>query len=1594
MPFFSYRSIAAVAAVLVSGFAASAGAESAGVADGSGFRVTTVEVAAERDAPQACFTFGGRLEKLQGRGYAPFVEVVPALPALSVVARDRTLCIDGLAHGATYTVTLRQGLPGADGQKLAAADTRAVEVPNRAPALAFRGAGAILPRVGPEGLRLRAINVDRIRLRVLRVADRTLVEKIYAGRVGQTLGDWDVGELVEKSGSTVWTGELPVAAARNVPATAIFPLAPLLDTLEPGVYLATAEAGAPGPEAPRSNQWFVVSDLGLTSFFGDDGLTVFARSLTSALPLAGVDLHLLARNGKVLAKGATGADGIARFEAEVTRRGGDEAAQALFAYGGTGEFSVLDLAAPGVDLSGRGATGRSTPGPLDAFIATERAIYRPGETVSVTSLLRDATARAVTGRSWLLTLQRPDGVEADRREVKDGGAGGGTAGFTLPQTTLPGLWTIAARVEPEGPVIGHAEFTVHELLPPRLEMSLAAAGGTLTPEDTLALAIEGRTLSGAPAARLPGELSLTIRAAESPFPGHDGYRFGLAQETLVPIQTVLPGFITGGDGRASTELPPLKLPETTHPLQAVIRGTLFDIGGRAVSRELVLPIRHQPLSIGLRPRFEDETLPEGATAAFDVIALGRDGAAADKAALSYELYEEESDFRWFEAAGGHWDYETIVHDHRLTGGTVTVNAGQPATLEEPVRAGHYRLEVFDPKSGAATSVRFVAGWWATPAAANRPDKVDVSVMRSPDGAQVHVHIRPPYDSQVVIAVADRSIHSIVTRQIGAGGAFIDLPVSPDWSAGVTVIATAYAAVDSVRKTAPRRAIGAGWLAAEPLRRTLTVTLDAPAVTEPRRTVTVPVTVRDAAGALLPAGDSAYLTLAAVDEAVLQVTDQPLPDPVSYYLGQRRLAVELRDVYGRLLEPAKTDAPAPAHGTAPEKKRVKPVPGLPERDAPVVTLFSGLVKVGADGTARVPLEIPDFDGRLRLLALAWTGDQLGRAEAVLDVRDLVRAELSLPHLLSPGDRAVVDIGLVNLAAAPGDYRVSLTGEGGLSVADGQFTTGLKKGRRVAFSRQLTADRTGMATVRLEITGPDGYRLVRSRNIRVRAAARQVWRHQAVTLAPDQSLALPAGLFEGLRPDTVTAAIGIGPLPALDLPGLVMTADRMMRGNVEQVASGVARLVAGGDLPLTLGLDTADSLRNRVQTAIDRLIAQQHGDGGFAVWSLKEETDPALTPFVADILDRAAAAGYRVPEPAIRRVREWLKRQLENGWIEDRDLANRAHATYALARAKALDAGAVHYFHETFGARLSSALARAQIAAALAAVGDGDAARDQFDHLATDLLGDARGQVSLRDFAGTIALGGESGALSRERLIALAERAAARTPAPEARLAAADLAWLALAARALSDHAASPEPVGIAFGDDLVETDRPLYRHLDPAAPPRLRNPGPAPLAGVVSVVGLPAEQPGAASQGFTLSRSLFNLDGAPLKPDAVHQSDLVVVVLEGAASGAGRQRIVVGDQLPAGLEVETVRFADSPQLGDLSWLGELSLARYTDSRYDRFLAVLDLEAGHPGFRVVYLARAIGRGDFVEPGATVEAVDAPDRFARTAPARMVINGGGKE
>ena len=265
-------------------------------------------------------------------------------------------------------------------------------------------------------------------------------------------------------------------------------------------------------------------------------------------------------------------------------------------------------------------------------------------------------------------------------------------------------------------------------------------------------------------------------------------------------------------------------------------------------------------------------------------------------------------------------------------------------------------------------------------------------------------------------VADRVV-ATVSQDVQPGTNRISVPVGQDWGNGGYAVATLLRPLDAAAQRMPGRAIGVQWFAIDRKAKTLAVNLAAPALVRPNTTMRVPVQIDGLAG------QEARLVVAAVDLGILNLTNYKPPAPDDYYLGQRRLAAEVRDLYGQLIDGMQaTRGQIRSGGDASAELQGSPPTQLP------VTLYSGIVRVGPDGRAEVAFDLPEFAGTVRLMAVAWSKDKVGHGTADVTVRDPVVLTATLPRFVLSGDRTAMQLDLDNVEGAAGDYRVSVASDG--------------------------------------------------------------------------------------------------------------------------------------------------------------------------------------------------------------------------------------------------------------------------------------------------------------------------------------------------------------------------------------------------------------------------------------------------------------------------------------------------------------------------------------------------------------------------------------
>ncbi|MCP5433016.1 MAG: alpha-2-macroglobulin family protein [Alphaproteobacteria bacterium] len=1578
-------------------------AKSGEQASGSGmpapatFAFERLEIHTGQTAPEACLVFSRRLDETGATQYENYLTIEPDVrPGLRVAGN--LLCLTGLSFGEIYTVTLREGLPSAGEERLAWAETVPVELRDRPPAVAF-GSGFILPRESTEGVPIRTVNVAALHIRVYRVGDR-LLSQLRASIVDdKLLYPYESDDIAYEKGALVWEGEMDTPGEPNADTVTLFPLDKALPARVPGIYLVLAEDTREASSKDEDSydydgtaaQWIVESDIGLTSFMGEDGLTMHLRSLASARPMKDVRLELVAHNNEILGEARTDASGTAKFPVGLTRGAGGMEPAVVMAYGPGGDFAYLDLRRPAFDLSDRGVGGRDAPAAIDAFLYTERGVYRPGETVELVTLLRDSAAKALGEVPLTLSVRRPDGIEFRRLTITQETLGAAASQIALTRSAPLGRWSVLAYVDTSGEPVGRVAFDVQDFVPERLKVALETQAERLEPLGQVSLTATTRFLYGAPAAGLEGEAELRLTVADDPFPNEKDFVFGRTEELF--SDKLMPLTVGTSNAQGVSEIAGAleDFGETTKPLEARINVAMFEPGGRATREQLSLPVVTTPLMIGIRPRFEGGSVPQNGQARFEIIALdpaGRRIAAQD---LSWQLIREVTQYQWYEL-NGRWMYEVVHRDRPVAAGRLSVDADSSADIAGTVAWGSYRVEIVDPRSGAATSLRFYAGWGSEDA--DRPDRVVVTSEKKTyrAGETALVEILAPTPGPALVVVASDRIHQTQMIDVPEGGARALVDVKPEWGAGAYVLVTSFRPMSGGPARAPVRAVGLTWIALDQSTRTLSVAVDAPEIAPPESDIDIGVKV----SGLLP-GEQAVLTLAAVDEGILQLTNYKSPSPTDYYFGKRRLALEMRDEYGRLIRDAEGEPGAIRSGG--DGMGGSGVTSIPQR---TVALFSGLVTLDGDGRANVPVHVPDYVGELRLMAVVAAATKLGQADKPMTVRTGVVGDLTLPRFLAPGDRGQVTLNIHNVEGPGGTYIASLAAHGAVSIGETvRLEIPLEPGARREIAFPLDGLAVGKGGVELLVEGPAGVRLERSWEIEVRAAQLPEITREAAVLPPSERFALKQSLLDPYLSGTTQVSVALGSAPGYDIAGLLAELDRYPFGCIEQTVSRAFPLLYFNELATRIGFAGDKGADERLQTSVDRVLDMQSPDGGFAMWGPWDtQADEWLSLYALDFLLEARAKGNLVvPEDALRRALRFAQNIADQSW---RDAHNRAYAHYLLATSGHARPGDLRYIFDSGTDGMADALSMAFLSGALAEIGDVARASKGFEKAVAMLAPDAAASYEAkpkyygsrrRDIAAVTALAARAG------------QGAAVAPLLELAMATGDRytttqeeAWMLLAAHALGEAQGQPQvrAEGIeqkTEGDPLIFT----AREQDLARGVAIANNGERDLYRVLTVVGVPKDERPAADSGANLTKTFYTLDGTKAALDRVKPDSRLVVLVSGRMNDDAYREMSLIDLLPAGFEVEGVVQSDAQGRSAYAFLPPLTRTRMAQGRDDRFLAAFDIGKAwkpkdepptKPAFAVAYVVRAIMPGKFALPAAKTEDMYMPSVFARTAMGSVTI------
>jgi uncharacterized protein YfaS (alpha-2-macroglobulin family) len=818
-----------------------------------------------------------------------------------------------------------------------------------------------------------------------------------------------------------------------------------------------------------------------------------------------------------------------------------------------------------------------------------------------------------------LRLKQPDGKVFRETRLQPGEQGYFAFEQAIPAEAPTGRWQVEFRTDPASKeAVQGMTLRIEEFLPERMKLDLDSAQKTLKPGEPLKLQADAAYLYGAPADGNRFTARLAVAVEQHPVEAMAGWFFGdptveLPREANDVIDTTLPK-----DGRLRQDI---ALPEETGkgtPVAAVVSGSVYETGGRTVTRTLKRVLWPAPALVAVRPLFSDaDGADANANARFELLRVDADGKPQPAKGLKVTLVRELRDYHW-SFNDNRWDYDFTRRFENKE--TRTLDAGETSTkFDFPVEWGEYRVDVFDPATGLTMRYPFRAGWsWNDDNRGldARPDKVKLALDKTgyKAGDTLKVTLTPPHAGRGVLMVESDRMLYVQDIEAKPGSSF-EIPVTQDWERhDVYVTALVFRGGSAPSKITPARAVGVAHVPMNRGDRRVEVGLVAPKQMRPEQPMAVTVSVPELAG------KPAHVTVSVVDVGILNITRFPVPDAPAHFFAQRRLGVDAYDIYGRVIESFEGNSGKLKFGgdmalaALPQAKR-------PTARVQTVDLFSGPVKLDAKGNARIELPVPDFNGTLRVSALVYADDRYGNRDVETLVRAPILAEASMPRVMAPGDRSTVTLDVQNFTGKPGEFAVRVDGEGPLAIGEAARKVQLAADAKQTLSFPLSAQEGyTVAKVRVRVDG-NGFKVDRRYDLPVRAAWPQVLRAQTRTLDPLAPVTLDSGFASGLMAGSVNARMLVSALPPIPFASALQGALNYPYGCAEQTASkGYAALLLDEATSTMLGADGLDAKarRERMEGAFGRLASMQVSNGNFSMWGNDDYVNPALTPYIAEFL----------------------------------------------------------------------------------------------------------------------------------------------------------------------------------------------------------------------------------------------------------------------------------------------------------------------------------------------------------------------------------------
>ena len=1494
--------------------------------------------------------------------------------------------------GTTYQVSIREGLRAVDGSPLkrdfsSAVSFRKERIP---PQVDFVGEGFYLTRSGNLNIGLSTINVDKVSIEVEKIYANNLAYLLnmndLSGSRGRYRGYYNLNAL----GKRIHSSDLVLQKVENEEVITPINVKDYITDERVGIFKLTSRIRE--QRWRQASKWVIATDMGIITKKGGNDLWVWVNSLTNVEPIPDAEIKLISQNNQTLMTAQTNSEGIAVFEN--FKQYTDEFVPYLITASYGNDLSFLELKRrriPTSDFDVGGALYLQHG--YEAFLYNERGVYRPGETAHLAVIVRGENTTVPSPFPVKLQVKGPDGKILNEQRATLNEQGATEFDISVPEYVMTGKY-IAMLMVGKKEEIGRTSFNVEEFVPDRMKVKLTSAKDSYTVGESMKINVEAVTLFGPPAAGRRVLADIDIEAYTFSPPKWRSFSFRDGKKSFSKRNFDLGDKTLDDNGKYTYTFEIPKKFDPPSSLRGVIATTVLEPGGRGVSAYRGVIIHPHKTYIGLRKAKEGYATPNEETK-MEFIVVNPEGEPVSNRKIEVSFYRvywhsilKRTDSR------GRYRYvsekvEELVHKFAIVSDAKTGSFSLT-----PEQYGSYLVVARDVASGASASLSFYAsGWGYSPWAMDHPDRIELDLNKESyfPGETAEIQVRAPFSGKLLLSIEREKIFDYKVVTLKENTATLEIPVIEQYKPNVYVSAQLIRSTESLERDTPVRAFGVVPLKVNTEANRLTVELDAPDEIRPKTKLDVSFRVKG------QENNTPYVTIAAVDEGICQLTNFQTPDAHGYFFGKKRLSVESYDIYGVVLPEIESSLTSVAGDVeAARKKHLVPV--SVKRVKPVA-FWSGLLKTDGKGRGRVSFDIPQFNGSLRLMVVAFAGDKFGNMKKNLFVRDPIVLTPTFPRFISSLDEMVIPVSIYNGTGQDAIFEARLEIEGPLKLT-GKNVQAIKisKGSEDQVYFDVKAEATiGKVEFRVSVKG-GGEQTDITVDVPLRPPV------PFITLAGGGSLdenspvnfKFPSDWIKG----TTDFKLTVSSFPAVKFAGSLQYLLRYPYGCIEQTTSKLFPLLYFNDIarlaePELFNRGSADYY---IEEGIAKLQNMQLVSGAFSYWPVGGYINNWSSVYASHFLVEARKAGYVVSDRVSDRVINALRATTRDYRPNDvYSFQTAVYACYVLALAGRPDKSTMLYLKNNALDKLRD-YSKYQLAGAFALSGDLQTARSLLPKTVVPLKKEKKRETG-RNFnssvrAQAIMLDILAEVDDKHPMVPILVETVTDAASKTGRwYTTQENAYAFLALGKILRKQADMNYTG------TVTIDGELYSKFDTE---NQNFPGKDWDGKEVSIEiagkgtcyyywraeGIPSELTiDEYDHDLMVRRRYLDENGNAVNYSTFHQGDMVIAEISVKALHGSLENVVIVDMLPAGFEIENPRLQSRK---GIDWIGEKAYKpMYMDIRDDRMILFGNFRYGQTA-KFYYGLRAVTQGNFILPPILAEAMYAPSKASVASSGKVVVGG----